>query len=198
MHITPLAIKVDPLVGRGDRTAGMHLTEIIHYLELTDRGMPEPQHWEEAAAVGFYFEDAIRVALRDTWFRGTDREIIIPGELEEDGIIGTPDGLERDGDEDVLWEFKATWKSYKKSPPEDIWHYMVQIKGYLYMMRATKARMAVLYLCGIYHPPEPLLIGVELEFTVNELVDNWRMLTTGKANMERLEAAGPWQMRVMT
>ena len=180
------------MAGRAPRTAGTHVTAVIAHLQRS-MGEKEPDHWESAGLCGFLWEEAISTALRNQHLRGEGKDLglVVPGELEEDGLLLTPDDMAW-GEGGAVYEYKFTWKSYRKSPPESIWKYMVQLKAYCYVLRQFVGNLVVLYCCGNYGPPSPIgPVGVSFLFSPQELVDNWHMIRQGAADMERIkEKAG--------
>lgn len=102
------------------------------------------------------------------------------GEVEVDGIIGSPDCF--DFDEFSVGEFKATWKSSKRDIVEFI-DYWRQIKSYCHMLQTTKAFLVVFYVCGDYHPPVPICRRFDVEFTQLELEENWTCIINNSKTM---------------
>jgi hypothetical protein len=96
-----------------------------------------------------------------------------PGELELDGVYGSPDAV--DCDDACLMEFKVTWKSSNRAI-ESFFKYMLQVKAYCHMLGLTKCRLYVFFVCGNWKPPIPQFKAWEIEFSAHELKDNWRML----------------------
>lgn len=139
--------------------------------------------WESAATVGFFFEDAIGEVLAR---QGGALLGLIPGvELERDGILMSPDRLHPETMEP--WDFKFTWRGLKRSPPERVWKWMVQLKGYAYGLGVDSAVIAALYCCGTYAPPQPIWVCKRFVFTPSELEENWVMLKNGARAMETAE-----------
>lgn len=160
-----------PLTGPGDRTTDrLHLSDIYTDLENTlfpkdsSADMTNPL-WAET---GFLWETVLSNALGQRHI-GTR-----PGEVELDGIVGSPDGY--DQDTGILDEYKCTWKSIKNAHPENIWRWMVQVKGYCKMLGTTTVRFHILYLMGDYRGSGPLYRSYLFSFTQREIDDNWSML----------------------
>ena len=192
MIVTPFDFSLDPLVGRGTRTPGIHCTAIIERLERAIKGDKDPDHWDYAGAVGFLWEDAMSRAFRDQAVVCSDLtkdpQLYHIGELEHDAILLTPDTVAMTYDE--VWDFKFTWKGLKKTPPEAVWKYMVQIKAYAYVMGLHKARLVCMYANGDYSPMRPMPVGRHFVFTDRELEENWTMLRNGAAVLRDEAAAG--------
>jgi hypothetical protein len=111
-----------------------------------------------------------------------------PGEIEADGIIGSPDGVEPDADGGpVLHEFKVTWKTTRRilEGLEESgrngsggcnWMWLAQMKAYCRMLHYSRACLHVYAVNGDYKPPSPQLVAVDLEFDRRELDANWRLM----------------------
>lgn len=124
--------------------------------------------WEVALSRAFGEKAAIRI-----------------GEVERDGIIGSPDGINYDDDGEMfVEEYKATTFSSNRTP-DSIWTWMMQVKGYCAMLGTVKAVMRVLYLCGNYHPLVPQYVAVEYTFTQTEIDENWACIVNQAAVMKR-------------
>lgn len=159
-----------PLTGSGDRTLNkLHLSDIYTDLEntlfpkTTTADLNNPL-WAE---VGFLWEDVLTKSLAN---HCSDR----PGEIELDGIIGSPDGY--DPDTCILDEYKCTWKSTKNAHPENVWKWMTQVKGYCKMLNVTTVRFHILYIMGDYRGSGPLYKSYIFSFTQREINENWAML----------------------
>lgn len=159
-----------PLSGPGNRTIDrLHLSDIYTDLEKTlfpkstSADCTNPL-WAE---VGFMWETLLSTVLTD---HCTER----PGEIELDGIIGSPDGF--DPHTGILDEYKATWKSIKNAHPSNVWKWMVQVKGYCKMLGVNTVRFHVLYVVGDYRGSGPLYRSYLFCFTDQEIEENWSML----------------------
>lgn len=159
-----------PLTGFGDRTLGkLHLSDI--YTDLENTLFPKAstadmanQLWAEA---GFLWERVLSRALAE---HCSER----PGEIELDGIIGSPDGY--DPATGVMDEYKLTWKSIKNARPENVWKWQVQIKGYCKMLGTTTARFHIFYVMGDYRGSGPLYRSYLFSYTQREIDENWQLL----------------------
>lgn len=97
------------------------------------------------------------------------------GEIERDGIIGSPDCIDTEEWSDV--EMKVTWVSSKGFTERTKFReYLWQVKSYCYMLGTLRARIVVFHVCGNYSPPVPVAKEYVLEFTLAELRDNWDMV----------------------
>lgn len=159
-----------PLTGPGDRTLDrLHLSTIYNDLDRTlfpktTNADITNQLWAE---VGFMWETLLSKTLAEHCSAR-------PGEIELDGVVGSPDGY--DQDTGVLDEYKATWKSIKNAHPKDIWKWLVQVKGYCKMLGTTIVRFHVFYVMGDYRGSGPLYRSYLFSFTQREVDENWDML----------------------
>jgi hypothetical protein len=140
---------------------------------------------------GFTFERVLEFA-----FASRRMDIVRIGEVEVDGIIGSPDGVDASSDPCVLEEFKWTWKSNKGTPwpcsdheyiregcdqcthtwdSKHIW-WQMQMKAYCYMLGLRHARLRVLFVNNNYIDKIPVLRGWSFEWTQEELADFWQQL----------------------
>lgn len=157
-----------------ERSSGVHVSDplqrILRSLDPA-RYTDEPPN-QLRLNLGSALEHAIADALEK---REPDR-YVRPGELQLDGIFGTPDLI------DLLdWtvcEIKLTWMSCRDADPEDVkfWRYWVQLKAYCKMANAHRGRLWVVFINGDYREREPVGIAWEQEFEQAELDENWGML----------------------
>lgn len=156
----------------GTRSVGLHVSAIIRHIMVTS-GLAESGNdftdddLNMFATIGRLWEQM----LADVLFRPP--RYIRPGELELDGIFGSPDAV--DCDDSCLMEFKVTWKSSNRAI-ESFFKYMLQVKAYCHMLKLTRCRLYVFFVCGNWRPPIPQFKAWEIEFSEHELKDNWRML----------------------
>jgi hypothetical protein len=130
--------------------------------------------------LGSSFEDAVASALAERYARSNPDRFARTGELERDGIIGTPDLLDV-----VDWaviEVKLTWMSSAhdiESPK--FWHYWVQLMAYCYMADSSLGRLHIGHINGDYRGVRgPVYHVWEQHFTHQQLRENWRMLLTNR------------------
>src|SRR4030042_74032 len=124
--------------------------------------------------LGFIWERTLELAWKDLLGKR-------PGEIEVDGIIGSPDGwLE---DTHVLEEYKFTKKSTKWRPADNP-RWMLQVKGYGYMLGSklgspvTEVRMHILHVNGNYKENVPVYTVWQIRFTEQEIYETWQQLST--------------------
>lgn len=152
------------------RTAGTHVSSIINAIAVNigrrDNDFSRAD-LDAFAVLGRIFEHVLaQTILRPPRY-------VRPGELECDGIIGSPDAV--DTEDPAVVEIKVTWKSSLRCI-EDFREYWWQIKSYCWMLGVTRARLYVLYVCGDWRPPVPQWRCWEVTFTDLELRENWMMM----------------------
>lgn len=173
-------------VGRtsAHNTGKIHLSDIAKYIEHKMGYMKRSKGVEDwdmnlAAEVGFLWEDVLSRAF-------ADRYAARIGEVEMDGIVGSPDGLSPNdplGKEALVnEEYKATWRSTNKTPT-DIWYWETQFKSYCYMLGVTVTVVRVLYLMGNYKGSGPQYKVFRMEFTPFDLRENWKMIVEHRDEM---------------
>lgn len=131
-----------------------------------------------------------------------------PSELFYDGVYMSPDGEEVSviiTPQEIaarlyIHEVKATYKSTKTvagAKEEELpiqleaqWMWMAQIKAYCIAKGTRFAVLHVLFLCGDYKfPIKPQLRAWEIEFTQEELEDNWFLLSMYRHERLLIESA---------
>lgn len=119
-----------------------------------------------------------------------------PGELELDGVVGSPDGFNLISDVTgihfpIIEEFKYTAKSMrvKGGRPDQLkdirreWMWMAQGMSYAHMHPAVinHVRFHINWSCGNYtYPLQERYFSYLVEFSDEELRANWRMLKDHK------------------
>lgn len=182
-----------------ERSGGVHVTDILRYLHFGS--MPSPDHpptaaeekdaWEQKK-LEWDLDDPDIMPLRmclgmawEQWAAGLYPEMEWqPGEVEQDGIAGSPDGWSVTRilpTKIVVEEFKLTWKSCRTREmlKERLW--MWQVKAYTYMLGTQWARMHVCWINGNYDRPfTPKYITYLIQFDQEELERNWQMIVSNK------------------
>lgn len=101
-------------------------------------------------------------------------------EMEKDGILMSVDAPI----DSSYIEFKSTakWMETKQGVfnPQDMKHWMIRSMMYCYARGVDFAYIAVLF----YKQPEPNMVVWKLEFTEEELVENWREMLVRKQILE--------------
>lgn len=171
---------------KGRRPSGLHVSGLVkaafkNLFNTEPKAIEGEQPWVRAMA-GFLWERAIEYAF--TEYMQQERRIVNKQDscslVMEDGriVTGTPDGLVGE----YVEEYKATWRSMRKwseDPEREFWMWVAQVKAYCYMTGRTKARFFIFWVNGDYSYKTgrgPQVTTCEMEFTVEELEDNWRML----------------------
>ncbi len=158
------------------RTPGVHVSAIIRRIGIaigTNKGNNfTADDLNNFAIIGRLWERVLAEVL----FQPPRYERV--GEIEKDGIIGSPDCVDTQDWSDV--EMKVTWKSSRAfTETQKFREYLYQCKAYCCILGTLRARIVVLHICGNYSPSVPVAKENDLLFTPQELNDNWRML---KAN----------------
>lgn len=193
-----------------ERSPGLHVSEIIAdvgrimgYLKRDDQ---DELDWTLARYRLAFGQDVARMfpsvfyrvvlGLSWEWWLGSRLDINFHGigELERDGIVGTPDGLSFDGIP-TLHEIKLTWKS-SRSDREDpfmrisnefMW--LAQTKAYCWQaseaVPVSRAHLHVYWVNGNYKNSGPEYRLYQLDFEERELEANWRLLRTAGARLVR-------------
>ena len=162
------------------RSPGLHLSQIIHAIEDT---IHPPEDWcSEAelaffASGGFMWERVFSMAMRDSVVSG---DLVRPGELTLDGIIGSPD-LIRISDMTGI-DTKMKWRSVRSwddagSREKNYWAWFTQCKAYAKMFGINVYEIHAFFVAGDWRPPIPQTRALRMEFTDKELNDTWAMIT---------------------
>ncbi len=176
-----------PMLGRSE---GGHVSSAVsaYAKELglyKSKGITLTTTWSQ---FGCIWEDAIIDYLQRIY----PDEYTIPGELELDGIYGTPDAYRtRDGVRKVV-EIKLPWMSSKNDPwpkrtakADSFFRFRMQIMAYCKMAYTDLAELHVNFINGDWKSFCPTYKVWGLRFTKGELNQNWA-LVRGKCG-EQLE-----------
>ena len=161
----------------------MHISTVIHdlckRLGYFEGDLPPNQMWFE---LGNALEHAICERLHEQY----PNRYLIPGELELDGLFGTPDLIDIEDWADE--EIKLAWMSSGHEPDsEKMWRYWTQVKAYCKMMGTNIGRLRVCFINGDYKGVGPSYRFWECEFSDEELDENWAMLITAGQRLEEEE-----------
>ena len=155
-----------------------HITDLIKEIGSKTGLIPNysGSTWDISMAgdIGFMWEEVLSFVMAKRM-----AEVFRPGEVERDGIVGSPDGLGPDpwGIVNlVVEEYKATWKSSRHLPWEN-WYWMAQAMSYCHMLELDTVIMRIAYLNGDYAGSGPQYRMARITFTEDELKSNWRMIT---------------------
>jgi hypothetical protein len=152
----------------------LHLTSIIRDMAETIALNPRDPITEQELAFygagGFMWEKIWSTAHAQSI---GDGELFRPGEIERDGIVGSPDVL--DLSISRLIELKCRWMSASKfdSLEKNFFWELLQIKCYLAMLGWVEAELTVFFVAGNWRPPIPCVRSVLLEFTEREVEEGW-------------------------
>jgi hypothetical protein len=160
-----------------------HISFIIHDLcirlghlkDYGDNALVTPErmtYWE----LGNAFEEEVVVGLTNRYAQHDPERYVRPGELELDGLHGNPDFL--DLLDFCVNEVKLTKISSKHEPQSPkFWKYWVQVKCYCHMMEWNLSRLHICHINADYSGGiDPHYNVWEVEWTNQELVENWRMI----------------------
>lgn len=189
MKFTKVNLPATVVTGPADdmakpRSSGLHLSQIYHSLEeelfaganKSRTPMPMPM-LETYRSAGFIWERVMDAAFADSL---ADEEWTRPAEFERDGICCSPDLINcRDW---VLGETKFTWKSSRRlqefidGGTGAMWIWGVQMKGYCQVVQTTRCRLFAYFVNGDYKSMQPDFQVYDIDFTPQEIRENWDML----------------------
>ncbi len=187
-----------PLLSEGPpRSSGLHVTTVLRKIaiaigipnltgdfpvapsEVTVAENPGSDEYVGLCiiAMGLAFEDYVARCL------GDDFEYH-PGELELDGIVGSPDGWTLDEEHGlIIEEFKCTDKSSKWSPLEDErkwWLWLHQMMCYCHMAGSNHGRLWALHNRGNYGDERRSIQRDLLRFEESELEQTRQMVLNNR------------------
>ena len=150
------------------RAPGFHTSAIIQDMIVTS-GLAKAYSDELdlmsmlRMTMGFIWEDIVGDYLADFFHMVT--QVVV----EKDGIWSTIDVV--DQKDFIIWEYKATWRGEEKAI-QNGQRWFWQIMTYCYVVGFTEAKLRVLHMC-----PVPRMRTYKLNFTQQELEENWFMIT---------------------
>ncbi len=188
MKITPVSHGLEDLVGKSTmkRGDGLHVSTIYNdlYQDLEPkrykRGTaPDPLRLEAGLAFESFLEDALRARLlpgeRPDEFTHHEPGIVTP-------ILFNPDLLLFNHVSRV-GEIKLTWLSSRDAPrqpgnafPPKWRKYETQMLAYCHMLETPYSRLIGFFVNGDYSQMAPELLAYDIEWSAQELRDNWQML----------------------
>lgn len=182
-----------------DRTPGLHLSDVIKAIMLDI----DPKTYGSTAPMdmnriepGFTFE-----VLMEEAFARRDTTIVRVGEVELDGVIMSPDGLDP-GDPPTLLETKLTWKSSRTTPRPCTLHkaslnpppgcrfcvhefgvkflpWMIQMQSYAKALNINHGVLRALFVNDDYDPAgTPAMYSWHFAWEQAELDRNWQLILT--------------------
>lgn len=178
------------------RSIGLHLGTVIRDLaKRTGRGKKygddtTPEDFNRRRSyfeAGFAWEMVMEAGFKMRQWPGFDGWSvgIRQPEMLKDGIYCTGDLVLLP---DYRYaEMKWTTRSAKRVEEleEDFWDWFVQIKANCHVHDTNLGALFVMFAAGNYKPPTPDPRAWKIEFSQNELLDNWNMLTNHAATMRR-------------
>lgn len=157
------------------RSDTLHLSDVINSIMQT-LNMEQYPESDDATREGYFEQGFIWERLLSRAF--ADRVGTRPGEITLDGITGSPDALLYTEAGLIVEEYKCT-KASSNLNLSSKHRWMMQIKGYCWMMETTDARFYILHLNGDYRENRnPRVMQHDIRFPVSELRDNWNAITS--------------------
>ncbi|MGH7181726.1 MAG: hypothetical protein ACREJN_07100 [Nitrospiraceae bacterium] len=198
--ISPSPLKIPP--SRTPRAEGVHVSGIIRCIAI-ESGILKNEWAEELDLLEINpttrFDDPV-VTLRiciglafEEWYIPQLTGVLDhPGEMALAGIYMNHDGEELsaffmgyEGPILVVHEVKTTYKSTNTVGLDPVtalqkeWMWLAQLKSYCKAAGTRFARLHVLFICGDYRKPiQPQMHIFDIEFTQEELDDNWGLIVT--------------------
>ena len=145
-----------------------------------------PQWVKNLGSFGLVWEKVVHGTIQEQAWNGGPPGMTFQGAtiVEVDGIIGTLDGLilqEPNGRPAAVWENKTRWRA--EELPTDNERYMIQAKAYCWMVGVTQCWFSVLNISA--RPPNMVQWLHIIDFTPQELMENWRSLLQMREIVER-------------
>lgn len=145
-----------------------------------------PQWVKNLGSFGLVWEKVVHGTIQEQAWNGGPPGMTFQGAtiVEVDGIIGTLDGLilqEPNGQPAAVWENKTRWRA--EELPTDNERYMIQAKAYCWMVGVTQCWFSVLNISA--RPPNMVQWLHIIDFTPQELMENWRSLLQMREIVER-------------
>jgi hypothetical protein len=130
--------------------------------------------------------NALEHAIIEAMAREHPGRYVRPGQIEYDGVLGTPD-LWDIGDPDyvddpAVVEVKLTWASSRRAADiEDawFWRYWTQLKSYARMSQFYRGRLIIYFVMGDYREQPPIGMMWEDRWDDAEMDETFEMI---KAN----------------
>lgn len=201
-----IPVQIPAQTGHG-RSEGVHLSKIIRAIavesKILDAAFVEDvslvevggrqESWWASLPEDVRLKMSMGLAWEDWYVPTLGTVAYHPGEMEVEGIYMTHDGESLD----VVWnagnlalhEVKLTYKSTNTvANLETQWMWLAQCKGYCKGLNVRVAYLHVLFVCGNYkYPIKPQLKVWRIEFTQEEIDDNWELLVDYVRHRQLLE-----------
>lgn len=198
----PITLTLPP--SKTPRSAGVHVSSIIRCIALEmkilkaelaeDLSLTDVREITDPVAV---LRICIGLAWEEWYLPQLDGVIDHPGEMQLEGIFMTHDGesvdtiLTEKGPRytSAVHEIKATYKSLRTvADLESQWMWLTQVRAYCKALNTRVAYLHVLFLCGDYQfPITPQLRCWRIEFTQEEIDENWALITDYLKHRQALE-----------
>lgn len=181
-------------IKRPPRSEGLHASTLLRLMHPVKARKGDDEITEEQlrlfGLIGLAFEDRAELALislakEADW----PWHPVRPGEVEAGGIACSPDILlvPKNKDEEVReLSLKTTWKSCRHAASteeegengfsSDFDYYLSQCMTYAVPLDTRASVLFVYFVCGNWRPPFPQVHGWELEFSDQEIAENWDAL----------------------
>ena len=199
----PAEFVARPTMGTPRSQDTVHLTEILHYISgklgWYGREVDDPEVnfdndpvMQLKAGMGFAWEEYLARTHPEWEFHS--------GEVELDGIVGSPDATSEDAL--VVEEIKLSYYSTKLDAnflqegrvisvhdlgldtKRPVWKYRAwQLMSYCWMVGTVYGRWWLLSVNGDYTDKKPVFENLLVEFTPEELAANWEMVIANRDAM---------------
>lgn len=194
MITTEIPVNLTLPPSKTPRSEGTHVSSIIRCI-ATETGILKTEFQEELSLVDVreitdpvaVLRIRIGLAWEEHYIPTLEGVTDHPGEMEYEGVYLTHDGeslsvIITGGKEQwavVIHEVKATYKSTRTvGDLKGQFMWLAQMKAYCKAKGTRFAVLHVLFLCGDYtYPISPVLKVWAIEFTQEEVDDNWELLS---------------------
>jgi hypothetical protein len=162
-EIRLIETRIPELLPMLDRSKGVHISDIIHRLSVAAgryrarTAVEAKGEFSDDVRLRMELECALEHAIVARFAAQYPDRFVQPGELEDDGLYGTPDLL--DVETLTVDEVKLTWMSSRepdseRGDSEKLWGYWVQVMAYCRMLRTRLGRLRVVFVNGNYRYSE--------------------------------------------
>lgn len=191
-----LICNVMPLLAPMDRTPGVHVSTCIRRMAIRLNHLtPAIEMDTGRMELGSAWEEG----LKRRFYSTREKDFVDVGEIEFDGIFGTPDLLDIfiphhwqvKGSDKIAMEIKCSWISSAHNPlSTPYWKFWAQLMSYCYMLNTRLGKLIVCHVKGHYKDDSPVQYREWMrEFTEYELLSNWSWILKEAQLMDR-EAQG--------
>lgn len=165
-----------------EREPGIHVSGVIQYImEKLEKRKDSGWDMDTTQRLGLLFEETLAMVYGEGHVPslGAINVEVSPGLF----VWFTPDGY--DPRQRIVHEYKFWWRSARTYQPSFDFKVMAQVKSYCKVLGVNEAWLTVMFIMGEYKGKGPLPIRFELEFTDEELQDNWEMLVNHALQMQK-------------